>query len=555
LHAPLQTKECIIRESDPWYTEEINAAKRNRRKAEKKWRKDKTQINKDILNAKSNKVNFLILQAKKHYISSEIEKTTGDQKRLYKLCNKLLYRKQVSPLPSHSSDNKLAEHMSDYFENKIFTIRRDIELIKDSLNADPHRYDTPAFKTPLTSFKPTSQDELKTIIMSSSTTTCNLDPVPSSLVKECLPTLLPILTDITNSSLASGTMPEQLKKAHIRPLLKKADKDHEDLKNYRPVSNLSFLSKVIERVVAKRLNHHKDVNNLSQVNQSAFKRNHSVETALMKVQNDLLQAVDRGKCAILVLLDLSAAFDTVDHAILKKRLKDRFGIRGMALTWLTSYLSNRKHAVLIGDSTSTEKSHNYDVPQGSVLGPGLYEDYTCPLSDIVNFFQSVKNHLYADDNQIYILFDPNVEGDAERAKSILIACIKEIRSFMFSNYLKLNDDKTEVLLIGTKHNLKPFLNFDMQIGTEIVQRSPHARNIGVTFDSEMNMQKHIQNTAKAAWFHLWNISKIRKYLNQDATKSLIQALVISKLDFCNSLLYALPDSHLKPLKSIQNAAV
>ena len=147
-------------------------------------------------------------------------------------------------------------------------------------------------------------------------------------------------------------IPKSLKTAHIRPLLKKTGLDSDILKNYRPVSNLTFISKVIEKVISGRLNEHLINNSLFDPLQSAYRDKHSTETALFKVQNDILSALDAGSSAILLMLDLSAAFDTIDHNILLSRLCNVYGITGNALDWFRSYLTGRIQHVVIEDCIS-----------------------------------------------------------------------------------------------------------------------------------------------------------------------------------------------------------
>mgnify|MGYP000509554728 CR=1 FL=1 len=173
-----------------------------------------------------------------------------------------------------------------------------------------------------------------------------------------------------------------MKEALISPLLKKSSLEP-IFKNFRPVSNLSFVSKLVEKVVASQLKKHMMENNLLQKYQSAYRPGHSTETALMKVQNDILCAVDKQRVVLLVLLDLSAAFDTVDHCILLKRLSSSIGISGTALSWLTSYLQKRTQCVVINGVTSANSEMKYGVPQGSVLGPLLFTIYTKPLARIL----------------------------------------------------------------------------------------------------------------------------------------------------------------------------
>ena len=144
-------------------------------------------------------------------------------------------------------------------------------------------------------------------------------------------------------------------------------------------------------------------NDLNEGLQSAYKKHHSCETALLRVQNDILKSIDDKKCVVLLLLDLSAAFDTVDHKILLHRLRSRFGIKGKALLWLQSYLTDRSQSVQIDGSTSSTRPLRFGVPQGSVLGPLLYLLYTAPLGDLIRC-HSMDFHMYADDTQLYTTF-------------------------------------------------------------------------------------------------------------------------------------------------------
>ena len=174
---------------------------------------------------------------------------------------------------------------------------------------------------------------------------------------------------LINSSLQSGVMPETLKRAVVTPLIKKRDVSQEDLSNYRPISNLSFLGKLIEKAAVKQIQEYATDNSLHNSLQSAYRPHHSVETALLKVQNDILTALDQRKEVILVLLDFTSAFDTIEHTTLHGRLKQLYGLGGTVLEWLTSYLYDRSHVVKVRDSLSNSVTNNCGVPQGSVIGP------------------------------------------------------------------------------------------------------------------------------------------------------------------------------------------
>ena len=183
--------------------------------------------------------------------------------------------------------------------------------------------------------------------------------------------------------LKEGVFPSAFKTAHVIPLLKKPSLDKNNLKNYRPVSNLSFISKVVEKVVASRLLTHVELNDLSNPNQSAYNKNHSTETTLLKITNDITTKMEKKRATVLTLSDLSAAFDTIDHAALLKLLSSWFGISGIALDWIQSYLYDRGQTVKIGENLSDSYTIKFGVSQGSVLGPILFTLYTTPLSSII----------------------------------------------------------------------------------------------------------------------------------------------------------------------------
>ena len=186
-----------------------------------------------------------------------------------------------------------------------------------------------------------------------------------------------MLTQIVNKSITSGDFPSALKHANVIPLLKKAKLDSEVLANYRQISNLPYLGKLIERLVINKVQSW-----LHTRAQSAYRPHHNTETALLSVINEMLCALDEHKEALPVLLDFSSAFDTIDHTILHRRLSSRYGITGKALEWLKSYLKDRTQSVVIGDSPSDRTILKWGVPQGSVAGPLLFTLYSVPLQDV-----------------------------------------------------------------------------------------------------------------------------------------------------------------------------
>ena len=276
--------------------------------------------------------------------------------------------------------------------------------------------------------------------------------------------------------------------------------------------------------------------NLSGRFQSGFRRRHSTETALLLVANDILSSNYSGIVTALVLLDLSAAFDTVDHQILLDRLASRVGLEDETLAWFKSYLSERVQAVSCCGQTSSSRPVTCGVPQGSVLGPLLFSVYTEPLEDVIKA-HNIGYHFYADDTQLYLSFKPS---EMASATDKLNACLADIRNWMSDNFLKLNDDKTELLLIGHPKRTANLADFTINIGGAVVRPSPCARNLGVLFDSGLTFNSFIQKTASTAVLHIRSLARIRDYLPQWLAKDLVNSLVLSRLDYCNSLLAGLP---------------
>ena len=341
----------------------------------------------------------------------------------------------------------------------------------------------------------------------------------------------------------------------VRPSLKKPSLDYQLYKNHRPISNLMFLSKCCEKVAASQFISHLRENKLEEIFQSAYKVGYSTESALLRVHNDVLCALDDGRCVMLVLLDLSAAFDTVDHGILLSRLSQCFGVQGSAYTWFESYLSSRSQFVQIRDTSSSDRQVTCGLPQGSVLGPILYLVFTSPLGAILRR-HGVGFHMYADDTQLY-LGDHGMETtkveDFVSARTRVEVCLRELNQWMLLNSLRLNNDKTELLVLHAKHRPKSPLD-SITVGDDTVEPTSSARNIGAVFDDTMSFEEHVNELCRTALYHIRNISRIRPCLSIDSTKTLVHALVTSRLDHCNSFLYGLPGYLIQRLQYVMNAA-
>ena len=347
----------------------------------------------------------------------------------------------------------------------------------------------------------------------------------------------------------SGCVPSDFKTAHVKPLLKKPKLQHNDLKNYRPVSNLKFISKILEKAVAIQIKNHLSDHNLANHHQSAYKKYHSTESTLLKLQNDFLLNMDQGRVTALTLLDLSAAFDTIDHSILLNRMSSWFGVNGTALEWFKSYLTDRSQSVFLNGTKSSPMPLSYGVPQGSVLGPLLFTLYTSPLSKIIDGF-SLSHHLYSDDTQLYTSF---TVLNSNSAIQKLQDCLTQIQSWMNHNKLKLNPSKTEFMLIGHKIQREKFSQlFPISLLGNRTNPNDSVRNLGVLFDSDISFSQHITQVCKTSFYHIRNIKRIRKHLSLSTARSVATALITSKLDYCNSVLMGVAERDLNRLQRVQN---
>ena len=264
--------------------------------------------------------------------------------------------------------------------------------------------------------------------------------------------------------------------------------------------------------------------------------------------------MDKQKVVLLLLLDLSAAFDTIDHKILLHRLEKRCGITGTALKWFASYLSNRKQFVKVGDTESEKRALTYGVPQGSVLGPIFFCIYISPLGEIIEN-EGMDRQEYADDTGLYTSFSPTMVESKQEMLNKVQKCLTAVKKFLLENKLKVSDDKTVLMLIGNKYWLDK-LDFDsVYVGDTKVKSVDNTRNLGIIFDKEMNFEDHIKNTCQKGYCNIKNLFHLGKFLDQPYRNIVAHSFVTSILDYGNSLLHGLPWTKLERLQMLQNAAV
>ena len=539
--APIRLKRVKGKSKPPWFNTDLDELKKACRRAERKWRKTKLHVHQDILKEQLSSLNKAMKKAREDYFSNLVSTNANNPRVLFSTIDTLLN-------PAARTDDSLlspskCEEFAAHFKDKITNIRAEISqaMPNSSLVVS-----APALKCEMSAFKLPNLEQLRNIVSKLKTSTCPLDPIPTKFFKDNFECMEGDVHALLNHSLLTGVFPPELKTALVKPLLKKANLDPLVLNNYRPISNLQFLSKVLETTVFQQLNVFLNDNDILDKFQSGFRSHHSTETALVKIVNDLRMNTDSKALSILVLLDLSAAFDTIDHEILIERLEKWVGLSGPVLNWLRTYLTDREFCVMLGENKSENHSMPYGVPQGSILGPLLFSLYMLPLSTIIRK-HNIKYHSYADDTQLYMALSPN----DQRSIDSLVNCISDLNQWLSQNFLKLNQDKTEVLVIGDK---KAREKLSANLKSVSLNCTNKAKNLGVILDSDLNFEPHFNSIRKASYYHLKNVAKVLPHVNQANKEVVIHAFVTSRLDYCNALFTGLPKKAINQLQTIQNAA-
>ena len=431
---PVATVASRRRPSDPWFDDECAAAKREVRKLERAIRQDDPSIDGAATaewHAARRGYRSLLRRKREEFWRTKIDAESSSPRQLWKSIDALMGRGSA-PEPSTIGPTDFHQ----FFDAKVAGVRA------STADAPSPTFTAVDPGCSFTRFELLTVEDVAAAIRALPDKQCSSDPIATRYVKEAVGVLAPFCTQLFNRSLTTGSVPSSFKAAYVTPLLKKVGLDPaDDDSSYRPISNLSVMSKLLERLVGKQLVGCLTASGLLPRLQSAYRAHHSTETAVLKVMTDILRALDTGNLAVLTLLDLSAAFDTVDHTTLLRRLSVTYGLDGAVLNWFRSYLSGRTQFVRCGSSKSASSTLSCGVSQGSVLGPILFLLYTADLLGLIEQHDLIP-HLYADDTQICGYSPPS---DVLQLQERVSGCVDDVAKWMQSNRLQLNTAKTEVL--------------------------------------------------------------------------------------------------------------
>ena len=350
-----------------------------------------------------------------------------------------------------------------------------------------------------------------------------LDKFSVKLLKLAAPYVSKSLAHICNISLNSSKFPDEWKKAKVTPIFKSGDKNN--VSNYRPISVLPIISKIIERTVHNQLYDYLCSRNILSDSQSGFRSNHSTTTTLLDVQDYILNNMDNGFATGVIFLDLKKAFDTVNHEILINKLAD-YGIKGNELGWFKSYLSNRAQAVHVNSFLSDFRTYNTGIPQGSILGPLLFIIFVNCLPDVV----TCKTVMYADDTSLMCK-----AKTADDLKVQLESNLKAVANWFKANKLTLNTDKTKFMIFGTNHTLNHYNDITLTFDDKFIERVDVFKYLGIKFDSNMSWSSHIDYVSGNISKRIGVVKRAKYFLPHKTLVMLSNALVIPHFDYASSV--------------------
>lgn len=432
---PVKWSQSRNSKSSPWYNSKLATIRKACKRQERAWRRDCDLVLKGPYQVAIKSYHRAIQKERAAYFADEIRNSSNPAKSVFSI-RKDLKSAGSFKAPLVSSDQQ-CEDLAAFFIKKVENIYKTFP--HTTVRSGPvHR---PSATPTLSVFPSISLDEMRTLCRKMKSGS-PADPLKPEQFCKSLPQLLPLLCQLINMSLSLAAVPRTWKRAMVVPLLKKPTLDTAKPENLCPISLLPWVSKIAEAYINSILTGFLENNITLDSSQNGFRPGHSTETALLAVTEHLREALDAGRTSALILLDLSAAFDTVSHHILLQRLEEA-GIEGLVLGWFSSFLSERTFQVSAPPFTSLIQNIKQGVPQGSALSPTLFILYAQPLAAVARS-RGLTAVSYADDTQLVVALSDDSTQDALKFRSDLSA----IAEWMTANCLQLNAGKSEILLVG-----------------------------------------------------------------------------------------------------------
>lgn len=403
-------------------------------------------------------------------------------------------------------------------------------------------------KHPSFSLQCVDEDTVLKIISSMKSSAPGSDGVTSSMLKMCCPIILPYITHIVNICIEKSVFPNVWKCAIVCPLPKTSKP--QEFKDLRPINILTTMSKILERVIYNQAYDYINVNSILPTTQSGFRKGFSCTTALLKVTDDIISATDRGLSTVLIVLDYSKAFETVDHGVLLSILR-YIGFREGCVQLFRDYLYNRNQRVRLAGSLSGALSVTRGVPQGSILGPLLFSIYT---SQIFGGIQYCSSHIYADDTQLYYSFPPS---DWRAAVHCLNSDLKKLYESSVAHSLTINPAKSQAIMFGSVGQCASLERcFEVKLNNQNIPFVPEVKSLGLIIDNGFRYRAQISKYINTAYFYLKRLYSYRDLLNTDVKKKLCETYILSQFNYCASVYHTAIDANTSHrIQLIQNCCL
>ena len=364
------------------------------------------------------------------------------------------------------------------------------------------------------------------------------------IIKSALPVFIPIITNLVNKSIVSKCVPPKWKHACVTPIFKSGDKG--DTNNYRPISVLPTISKIMERVVKNQLQSHLECHNIITRSQFGFRRNHSTETCILTMLNYLYEQIDNGCMGSVIYIDLKKAFDTVSHKIMLRKLSS-IGLSAESVDWFASYLTDRSQVTRVSGKSSTNQPINIGVPQGSILGPVLFQIY---VNDLPLYISNCHVSMFADDTAIYTASDSLIDLELMMQDEL-----HSLSHWLLCNHLTINAKKSKVMLLGTNQRLRQARPLNVMINGTKLEQVEEYLYLGVILDSGLKMVPHCESIYDKCVKKLGLIYKTRHLFDYETARLIYLTMVLPILDYCSSVYTVAPEYELQKLQRLQNAAL
>lgn len=369
------------------------------------------------------------------------------------------------------------------------------------------------------------------------------DAIPVKIIKDNIEILAPALAAMFNQAFVSGTYPAQLKIGRVVPIYKGDDPN--DLANYRPITILSCINNLFEKLIAKRVMNFLETFSILTKHQHGFRNKYSASTAVNAVAEKVNQALNGNNIVVGIFLDIRKAFDSVNHSILLQKL-ERYGFRGPAINFFRSYLSDRKQFVQIAFSKSSLKDVKMGVPQGSVLGPILFSLY---INDLARSLKHSDAVLYADDTALMIS-----SQSYQEAESLANQELRNTVSWFKANKLELNTKKTKFIVFASNRKAQPGL-CSLNLGETTIEQVTTHKYLGITLDSSLHWAPHIEQLTKKLAFGCFTLIKARKHFSPHVLRLIYFAVFHSHMTYCIESWGFTYASYCKSLCVIQKRAI